>query len=105
LKRFSYKNQELKYSKKITDENNPYFVAKVEDKIVGVMGVKDNDEAISYQKQIKSMYVSSKFQNQGIGENLFQTMFSEMKNRHVNNFMLWCISANSQDRNFYEKRV
>jgi GNAT superfamily N-acetyltransferase len=80
------------------------LVAESNGKILGMIGVKDNDsEPLSYQKQITAMYVDPDFQRQGIGTLLLKSAFAQLKNQGVGSAMLWCIKSNRPACSFYEK--
>lgn len=104
LERLNYEAQTEKYRQRASDPDWIFLVACVDDRIVGMIGAKDNDsEPANFEKQIKAMYVHPDCQRCGIGSKLLRRMITELSKRHVKNVMLWCISANTTAASFYEK--
>jgi len=104
LKRFSFENQKTKYAERAKDPNWILLVAIENNKVVGFVGAIENDsEPLSYQKQIRSMYVGPDWQRQGVGSALFKAITTELKKIGANSVMLWCIRANVGACSFYEK--
>jgi GNAT superfamily N-acetyltransferase len=104
LDQFDFEDQKAKYIERANDPNWILLVAVENGKVVGLVGARDNDvEALSYKKQIRSMYVDPDWQGKGVGSALFLQIRKELIERNAKNMMLWCITANEQARSFYEK--
>jgi GNAT superfamily N-acetyltransferase len=104
LDQFSHEKQKEKYIQRVADPEYILLVAELNGDIVGMIGAKDNHtESLSYQKEIRAMYVDPDFQRQNIGSLLLERMFLELKKSQPRNAMLWCIKANKTAGSFYEK--
>ena len=87
----------------INDTNNHYYVAKVDDKIVGYVlyGVCDNEEYKDYG-HVGALYLLNAYQGLGIGKQLFRIALEGLKELGYSKMMLECMSGNNT-LNFYKK--
>lgn len=104
IERFQLATQKQKYAERIHDPEWILMIAKSGDRIVGMIGARNNDsEPLFYQKQIKSLYVDPDYQRLRIGTKLLQAVFAEMTKQGAESVMLWCLSANYAACSFYAK--
>ena len=84
-----------------------YIVAIEDNTIVGVcryIDNEDNDYIIDGVKsEIIALYVEPNLKGNGIGSKIFEYVKDDLKRRHKNNMILWCLKDNTSARKFYEK--
>ena len=88
------------FKKRATDNNEIFFVAEENNKILGFLwGGINNNKNIPYPYEIHALYVDIEYQQQGIGRLLIE----EFKNR-INHqvFSLYMLKGN-ESRKFYNK--
>lgn len=57
----------------------------------------------NYNQEISLLYLSKDFQKMGIGKELFNIAYNEIKNNGYDNFFISCNKYNTNARKFYEK--
>ena len=101
---FDYENSEKTFEKIINDDRISLYVVKSNKELVGYMDVgfpyrQYND----YKQEIGLLYLRKDFQRKGIGRELFNIGYNEIKNNGYNKFFISCNKYNINARKFYEK--
>ncbi len=104
LYRMDYNARKAKIYNRVKNKEWIFLVAEVKGKIVGMIGLTDNDTPpSSYKYQIRSLYVDPDNQRMGIGSILFKKIIKILKSSNCDKVILWTLEANKFTRNFFEK--
>ena len=102
------------YFKKTMEEVNNYegkiFLAKEEDKIIGlIIGLINNEEEITYdfkapkRGRITELIVSKDYRSSKVGQKLLSKMEAHLKNVGCKGVLIDCFAYNTNAQNFYHK--
>lgn len=93
------KDERLKEIEKQIKDSNPYILAFVDEKLVGVIkyGVSDNLK----DAEIKAMYILEEYHHQDIDKKLFLSAIDELKDKY-DTMILGCLDG-LEDNEFYLK--
>lgn len=75
-------------------------------KIIGFASVcpcRDKDMDPKVVAEISAIYLLQEFWHQGLGQQLNQVIFEEMKKQHFKEIITWVLEKNLSARKFYEK--
>jgi len=104
IDQFAKSDLDRKYAQRVSSPDWIVSVALVNNRVVGMATARDNDaEPLSYQRQIRSMYVLPDYQRSGIGSALLLDISTKLSATDSKSVLLWCIQANVQACRFYEK--
>ena len=100
-------NECLEYStnktRKILENTDNYFVATVDNKVVGfVYYEKSSEEKFKDYGYLEAIYLLEKYQGLGIGKMLFKIAVTGFKKLGYNKFYLHCLTGNNT-LGFYKK--
>jgi len=102
---FDFKLHENKFLKQFDDLETEVYIIMVDEEIVGYfsIGIPNYQNMKEYDLYLKSLYILSKFQNLGIGSNVFQFVRSYCIERGFTTFFNSCNTHNVNAKEFYEK--
>jgi len=90
-------------SKKQIQDNNPYLIALVNGKIVGMlMYGKSRDDKHTESGEINAIYVLKEYQGNGIGKKMFLEAVKYLVNENYDSMIIGCLAGNPSN-NFYIK--
>lgn len=81
-------------------EKGLVYVAEQTDKIIGIAGIAEEE---TEAPELKIFYVSSNFQRQGVGSQLFQYMLNDLHKQGAETLSLWTMKNYPVSNNFYKK--
>jgi len=87
------------FSTELQNENSTYFVAKIDDEIVGFAGVWND----TFDFHITNIVTKKKYRHQGIGTKLLETLINFSKEKQTNSLTLEVNENNAQAISLYEK--
>lgn len=83
----------------IENFDGKYYVAKDEDKVIGILAIKEKDESYGY---LEALYVLKEYQGYGVGRELFKISINDFIGMGKNNMTLECMVGN-KTIDFYKK--
>ena len=90
-------------TKAVVENTDKYFVATVNDKVVGfVYYEKSSEEKYKDYGYLEAIYLSEKYKGLGIGKMLFSVAVNGLKEMGYNKFYLHCLTGN-KTLGFYKK--
>lgn len=104
IDKFDYEKAEKKFLNIINNDNISLYVVEANKELVGYMDVGVPIRGFdNYEQEIGLLYLKKDFQRRGIGRELFNLGYSEIKNKNYNRFFISCNKYNTNARKFYEK--
>lgn len=101
---FDFIKSENSFKSIIENEKISLYVVESENKLIGYMSVGvPIREYATYNQEIGLLYLRDEFQHQGLGKELFDIAYNEIKNNGYNSFFISCNKYNMKARKFYEK--
>lgn len=104
IDKFDYEKEEENFLNIINNDNISLYVVESNKELVGYMDVGVPIRGFdNYEQEIGLLYLRKDFQRRGIGKELFNLGYSEIKNKNYNRFFISCNKYNTNARKFYEK--
>ncbi len=104
IDKFDYKKAEENFLNIINNDNISLYIVEGNKELVGYMDVGvPSREFDNYEQEIGLLYLRKDFQRKGIGRELFNLGYNEIKNKNYNRFFISCNKYNTNARIFYEK--
>lgn len=101
---FDYEKSEKKFKMIIDDNRISLYVVESNNELVGYMDVGfPYRQYENYEQEIGLLYLRKDFQRIGIGRELFNIGYNEIKNNGYSKFFVSCNKYNANARKFYEK--
>lgn len=103
---YDYEEAKKYFQSMINNNKVLLYVVESYNELVGYMDV--GTPIISfdnYEQEIGLLYLKKDFQNKGIGRELFNLGYNEIKNKGYTRFFISCNKYNTNARKFYEKMV
>lgn len=96
-------NDKIERAKNLLKSTNTYYVAEVNNKVVGILHYKESiDEKYKDYGYLESLYVLKDYQGLGIGKELFKIAIKAFIDLGYDNMYLECLQGNDAI-NFYKK--
>lgn len=96
-------NYSIEKTKKLINSTDTYFVATVDDKVVGMVYYeKSSEDDFKDYGYLEAIYLNKNYQGLGIGKMLFKKAVTGLKEMGFNKFYLHCLKGNNT-LNFYKK--
>lgn len=101
---FDYEKAEETFLNIFNNDKISLYVVESNNELVGYMDVGIPIMKFgNYEQEIGLLYLRKAFQKRGIGRELFNLGYNEIKNNGYNEFFISCNKYNTNARNFYEK--
>jgi ribosomal protein S18 acetylase RimI-like enzyme len=95
------------FEQELADENSIFFIAEIEDKIVGYAKLQEHstEDCVSDKNPIElcRLYVSHEFHGKGIAKQLMDECFAEAHRKNFQTMWLGVWEFNFRAQKFYEK--
>ncbi len=104
LDQFAYDKAEQAFGKAVESGTASLYVVESGERLVGYMQVGVPRRPFrDYEQEISLLYLTKDFQKRGIGRELFELGYQEIKGKGVLQFFISCNKYNENARRFYEK--
>ena len=101
---FDYEKAEESFRNIINNDKISFYVVESNKELVGYMDVGIPIRGFAdYEQEIGLLYLKKDFQRRGIGKELFNLGYNEIKNNNYKRFFISCNKYNINARKFYEK--
>lgn len=101
---FNYKEAEETFLSIIDNNKISFYVVESNGELVGYMDVGVPIRKFGeYEQEIGLLYLTKDFQKRGIGRELFNLGYNEIKNKGYKEFFISCNKYNINARKFYER--
>lgn len=104
LDNYDFKAQEIKFKEILKNSNINFYVAVLDEKILGYMTEgKTCRPFADYEQEIGLLYILKEYQGNGIGKAFFDIAYNSIKSRGYKKFYISCNKYNTNSQKFYEK--
>lgn len=101
---YDYKKNEDKFLGYINNPDVNIYVACDNDKIIGYMECGMPKRPFEdYEQEIGLLYILKEYQGQGVGKELFNLAYNEIKNKGYKEFFISCNKYNKNAQEFYKR--
>lgn len=101
---YDFSKQEEKFKNIILDNTKTLYVVELNNKLIAYIEFGTPLRPYKdYSQEIGLFYILKDYQNQGLGRNLFNIAYNEIKKNGATNFFISCHKYNLNAKIFYEK--